>query len=216
MLLEIYGDALVATQSETYFGNVNSFGPRSCYDEGKRVAEALAYSYRSQHNIEIRIARIFNAYGPWMEINDGRAVPNFIAAAMEGRPISIYGDGTASRCFQFATDCVRGLVALMDSDYRSPVNIGSDREFPVGEVAYMIARVVAAKIGRDMVVPIHLLPKRQDDPVRRKPDITVARKELGWRPMVPLEQGIDATVDWFLEKRRKTVDGDLAHVRPAL
>ncbi|KAH7322399.1 hypothetical protein B0I35DRAFT_449872 [Stachybotrys elegans] len=197
---EIYGDPQVAVQSESYFGNVNSFGPRSCYDEGKRVAEALAYSYRSKHGLDIRIARIFNAYGPWMRINDGRAVPNFIAAAMEGQPIKIYGDGSATRSFQFVTDCVLGLTALMDSNYSSPVNIGSDHEVPVSDIAQTILKTVATKTGKP-IVPVCLLEKRQDDPVRRKPDITTAERELGWTPNVPLEQGITSTVDWFLERR---------------
>lgn len=210
---EIYGDPQVAPQPETYLGNVNSFGPRSCYDEGKRASEALAHSYRTQHGLSVRLARIFNAYGPFMAADDGRAVPNFVAAAIDGAPMRIYGDGTATRCFQFATDCVAGLAALMDSGYGGPVNIGSDNEVTVGEVAGMISRVVAAKTGRDVEVPIHLLPKRQDDPVRRRPDITVARQQLGWSPKVPLEQGIASTVDWFLERG---AGADMAHVRPAL
>ena len=215
MHLEIYGDPQVAVQSESYFGNVNSFGPRSCYDEGKRVAEALAYSYRLENGLDVRVARIFNAYGPWMEINDGRAVPNFIAAAMEGRPISIYGDGSATRCFQFATDCVTGLAALMESDYGGPVNIGSNHEVPVRDIARMISRVVAEKTGAP-VVPICLLQKRQDDPTRRKPDITTADRELGWAPSVQLEQGIALTVDWFLERRKKTVKGKIIQTQAAL
>ncbi|KEY72376.1 hypothetical protein S7711_01050 [Stachybotrys chartarum IBT 7711] len=196
---EIYGDPHVVPQSERYCGNVNCFGPRSCYDEGKRVAESLAYAYRAQHGIEVRIARIFNAYGPHMKLTDGRAVPNFIAAAMEGKPIAVYGDGSATRCFQYATDCVGGLAALMNSEYQGPVNIGSDREMPVGEIADMIARLVASKLGDGAPVPIRYLPKREDDPVRRKPDITVAWKQLGWRPRVSLEEGIDRTIDWFLD-----------------
>lgn len=210
---EIYGDPQVVPQPETYFGNVNSFGPRSCYDEGKRVSEALAHSYRTQHGVSVRVARIFNAYGPSMAADDGRAVPNFVAAAIGGAPIRIYGDGRATRCFHYAADCVEGLAALMESGYEGPVNIGSDREVTVGEVARLVAQVVASKTGRDEMTPIIYLPKREDDPVRRRPDITVAQQQLGWRPKVSLEQGIALMVDSFLEKG---AGRDMGHVQPAL
>lgn len=210
----------MSIQPETYFGNVNCFGPRSCYDEGKRVAEALAFAYQAQHKLSVRVARIFNAYGPYMDVNDGRAVPNFISAAMEGSAIKIYGDGSATRCFQFASDCIDGLVRLMESDYTCPVNIGSDLEIEVGEIARMVAQVVAGKMGREDVVGIECLPKRQDDPVRRRPDITVAKEELGWKPEVKLEEGLAMTVDWFLERQRpgEAVYGDNTAVesRPSL
>ncbi|KAH7310651.1 hypothetical protein B0I35DRAFT_77324 [Stachybotrys elegans] len=199
---ETYGDPKVSPQAETYRGNVSCFGPRACYDEGKRVAEALAYSYNKQQGVEVRIARIFNAYGPYMKLDDGRAVPNFIAAAMERRPMVIYGDGTATRSFQAARDCVAGLEKLMNSDYTGPVNIGSDREMTVGEMASIIGRVVAKKMGHAEPVPVRCLPARQDDPMTRKPDITLAREKLGWKPLVELEEGVDETVDWFLERRR--------------
>lgn len=201
-IIEIYGDPQVSCQPETYWGNVNSFGPRSCYDEGKRSLEALAYGFQSRHNVEVRIARIFNAYGPHMQLDDGRAVPNFIAAAMEGQPLRVYGDGSATRCFQYAGDCVRGLAALMNSDYSGPVNIGSDREVPVADIASMITKVVAARLGQRKTTPVRFLPKRQDDPTRRKPDITLAKKVLGWSPQVPLEEGLVSTVDWFLQARQ--------------
>lgn len=142
-----------------------------------------------------------------MELDDGRAVPNFIAAAMADKPIVIYGDGSATRCFQFATDCVRGLEALMNGDYDGPVNIGSDHETTVGEIAEMISKAVAAKVKQDTPVSIQFLPKRQDDPVQRKPDISLAQEVLGWRPKIPLEQGIASTVDWFVEKRMTEVNG---------
>ncbi|KAI9163670.1 UDP-glucuronic acid decarboxylase [Paramyrothecium foliicola] len=205
---ETYGDPLVVPQSEKYWGNVNCFGPRSCYDEGKRVAESLVYAYRAKYNLDVRVARIFNAYGPHMKFNDGRAVPNFIAAAMENKPIIVYGDGNATRCFQLATDCIRGLVALMESDYIGPVNIGSDRETPIGEIASTIARAVANKLGQKEPVPINFLPKRQDDPVRRKPDISLAKEVLGWSPQVPLEEGLETTIEWFLSTRQSRVNGD--------
>lgn len=195
---EIYGDPQIDCQPETYWGNVNSFGPRSCYDEGKRSLEALAYAFQTSHNVEVRIARIFNAYGSHMQLDDGRAVPNFIAAAMEGTPLTIYGDGSATRCFQHASDCVRGLEALMNSNHKGPVNIGSDREVPVGDIARMITKVVATRMGQAKPTPVNFEPKRQDDPTKRKPDISLAKEVLGWSPQVPLEQGIASTVDWFL------------------
>lgn len=200
---EVYGDPQTSPQSEEYRGNVNSFGPRSCYDEGKRITEALAYAYHSKHKLEVRIARIFNAYGPHMEVRDGRAVPNFIAAAIEGRPLIVYGDGSATRCFQFATDCVGGLVKLMNGDHVGPVNIGSDHEVPVGTIAETISKMVAEKMDQAESTPIQYLPQRQDDPTQRKPDITLAKSVLGWSPRVPLSRGLDETITWFLEKRGK-------------
>ncbi|KAI0134309.1 hypothetical protein BJ170DRAFT_729537 [Xylariales sp. AK1849] len=198
---EIYGDPKVIPQCETYWGNTNSFGPRSCYDEGKRITEALAYGYQRKHGLQVRIARIFNAYGPSMQISDGRAVPNFIAAAMEGRPIQVYGDGSATRCFQFVSDCVKGLVALMRSDYAEPVNIGSDVETRVDDIAKMITELVAQKLGNTTKIPIKYLPAREDDPYRRKPDINVAKKTLNWKPVVELHAGLEVTVDWFLQNQ---------------
>lgn len=197
---EVYGDAQIPCQDESYRGNVNCFGPRACYDEGKRVMEALGYSYQVEHGLEVRVARIFNAYGPFMQSEDGRAVPNFIAAALKREPITIFGDGHATRCFQFAQDCVRGLEALMNSDYHGPVNIGSDVEMEISEVANIISRVVAAKTGYDEPVPVRLEPKREDDPVRRKPDTSLAEKVLGWKPRVSLEDGLSCTIDWFIQR----------------
>ncbi|KAL2202494.1 NAD(P)-binding protein [Sarocladium strictum] len=208
---EVYGDPTVPTQAETYFGNVNCFGPRSCYDEGKRISEALCYSYHTQHNLSIRVARIFNSYGPYMDFKDGRAVPNFIAAAMENRTISIYGDGYATRCFQYATDCIAGMVKLMKSDYDKPVNLGSDLEMSVGDIARMVAKVVAEKMGREEAVGVELLPKRKDDPMQRKPEVAVARDVLGWETEVSLEEGMAMTVDWFLERRKKMTNGHGTH-----
>ena len=188
-------------QPESYWGNANSFGPRSCYDEGKRVAEALAYAFRLQYKIDVRIARIFNAYGPGLLPSDGRVVSNFISAAIAGRAIEITGDGSASRCFQFASDCVAGLFTLMNSSYESPVNIGCDRETSVGELAQIIRSLVAKKTGQ-IAVPVKFTPKREDDPFRRKPDISVARSVLGWEPTVGLEEGLDRSVDWYLSLSR--------------
>lgn len=200
--VEIYGNPQVIPQSEEYWGNTNSFGPRSCYDEGKRITEALAYGYQRKHGLEVRIARIFNAYGPSMQIADGRAVPNFIAAAMEGRPIRIYGDGSATRCFQFVSDCVAGLHALMKSDYPNPVNIGSDLETRIDEIANTITELVGDKMGSSSTAPVEYFPAREDDPYRRKPDIGLAKDILKWQPKVALRDGLDATVAWFLERGR--------------
>ncbi|KAF0637921.1 hypothetical protein FPSE5266_03766 [Fusarium pseudograminearum] len=202
---EVYGDAEIPCQDEGYRGNVNCFGPRACYDEGKRVMEALGYSYQLEHGLEVRVARIFNAYGPFMQAEDGRAVPNFITAALKREPIVIYGDGHATRCFQFSQDCVRGLEALMNSDQNGPVNIGSDLEMEISEIADIISRVVAAKTGYDQPVPVRLEPKREDDPVRRKPDTSLAERVLGWKPRVPLEEGVSVTVDWFIQRENGIV-----------
>ncbi|KAL6229773.1 hypothetical protein BDW75DRAFT_249267 [Aspergillus navahoensis] len=196
---EIYGDPKVIPQPENYWGNVNSFGPRSCYDEGKRISEALAYAYKTKHCLEIRIARIFNTYGPHMRRDDGRAVPNFITAAIDGRPMVVYGDGNATRCFQYVSDCVAGLVRLMQSDYDLPVNIGSNSEIRVREFAEMVAQAVAAKTGT-VPVPINYLPARQDDPERRKPDISIAQQALRWEPVVPLQEGLERSIEWFLAR----------------
>ncbi|KAJ4003679.1 hypothetical protein NW752_011099 [Fusarium irregulare] len=200
LLAKVYGDAQIPCQNEDYRGNVNCFGPRACYDEGKRVMEALGYSYQLEHGLEVRVARIFNAYGPFMEAEDGRAVPNFITAALKREPITIFGDGHATRCFQFSEDCVRGLEALMNSDHHGPVNIGSDYEMEISEIADIISRVVAAKTGYDKPVPVRLEPRREDDPLRRKPDNSLAERVLGWKPRVSLEEGVSATVDWFIQR----------------
>lgn len=194
---EVYGDPLVCPQPETYWGNVNSFGPRSCYDEGKRVAESLAYAYRLQRGIDVRIARIFNAYGPGIRPDDGRVVSNFIAAALEGKDIEITGDGTASRCFQYVSDCVLGLNKLMESSCKTPVNIGCDEEISIGELASLVNEIVARKTGKPLV-RVRLMPKPEDDPVRRQPDITLANEQLQWNPQVGLTEGLEATVEWFM------------------
>ncbi|KAF4971597.1 hypothetical protein FSARC_1629 [Fusarium sarcochroum] len=169
------------------------------------VMEALGYAYQAEHGLEVRVARIFNAYGPFMEAEDGRAVPNFIMAALKGEPMTIFGDGHATRCFQFAQDCVRGLEALMNSDYHGPVNIGSDHEIEISEIAEIISHVVAEKTGQRDAVPVNLLPKREDDPVRRKPDTSLAEKVLGWKPRVSLEEGVSATVDWFIQRENEPI-----------
>ncbi|MCJ1474648.1 UDP-glucuronic acid decarboxylase 1 [Lambiella insularis] len=193
---EVYGDPLVCPQAESYWGNVNSFGPRSCYDEGKRVAEALAYAYRLQFGTEVRIARIFNAYGPGLLPNDGRVVSNFIAAALAGEDIVVTGDGKSSRCFQFVTDCVRGLNLLMNSSFEGPVNIGSDHETSIGELATLVKDLVASKTGQP-AVGVTYLPAKQDDPFRRVPNIRLAKEKLEWEPTIGLSQGLEDSVDWY-------------------
>ncbi|KAH9905006.1 UDP-glucuronic acid decarboxylase 1 [Xylariomycetidae sp. FL2044] len=195
---EVYGDPLVCPQPETYHGNTNPFGPRSCYDEGKRVAEALAYAFRKQQNVDIRIARIFNAYGPGLRPDDGRVVPNFVVSALNGKDVEITGDGTASRCFQFVSDCVGGLMCLMESSYLKPCNIGCVDETTIGELAKLTCDIVAKKTGKPPV-QVKLTAKREDDPYKRVPDTTVASKELGWAPKVGLQEGLEITVDWFIK-----------------
>ncbi|KAI8274709.1 hypothetical protein K4K56_001658 [Colletotrichum sp. SAR 10_98] len=197
---EVYGDPLVCPQPENYWGNVNSFGGRSCYDEGKRVAEALAYGYRLEKNVDVRIARIFNAYGPGIRPDDGRIVPNFIAAALRQEDIKITGDGTASRCFQYAGDCAMGIYRLMESSVLTPVNIGREEETTVGEMANLINDIVAEKTGRPKV-GIVFGPKPDDDPYRRVPDAGKAKRELGHEAKIGLKEGLEKTVEWFANLR---------------
>jgi UDP-glucuronate decarboxylase len=188
---EIYGDPEVHPQSETYWGNVNPIGPRSCYDEGKRVAETMMYSYKHQNNIEIRIARIFNTFGPRMHPNDGRVVSNFIIQALQNKPLTIYGQGEQTRSFQYVSDLVDGLHSLMNANYDWPVNLGNPDEYSVREFAEFVKRLTKSESE------IKLLEKTQDDPSRRKPDIGVAMKELGWKPKVTVEEGLTKTIQYF-------------------
>ncbi|KAF7589961.1 UDP-glucuronic acid decarboxylase 1 [Aspergillus hancockii] len=198
---EIYGEPQVHPQPESYWGNVNPFGPRSCYDEGKRAAEALAYAYGQKHKMEIRIARIFNTYGPRMNPDDGRVVSSFINAALSGKSLSITGDGTATRSFQYVNDCLRGLEALMKSEYRAPVNIGNDAEFSLKELADLVLDSVHRLTGQERVgVEFH--PRPADDPTMRRPDISLAKKVLAWSPVVPLEEGLMKTIQWHLDLGR--------------
>ncbi|KAI9931708.1 hypothetical protein ASPWEDRAFT_180998 [Aspergillus wentii DTO 134E9] len=195
---EVYGDPLVHPQPETYWGNVNPFGPRSCYDEGKRAAEALCYAYRQQYQTDIRIARIFNAYGPRLRADDGRVISSFIACALRGDDIQITGDGTATRSFQYVTDCVRGLYTLMNSEYAEPVNIGNDAEISMQELAERTAEMVAKVSGRKKVGVVYR-PVPVDDVKVRRPDITLAREKLGWEPVVLLEDGLKESIEWYME-----------------
>ncbi|HMF43906.1 MAG TPA: UDP-glucuronic acid decarboxylase family protein [Polyangia bacterium] len=193
---EIYGDPAVHPQQESYWGNVNPIGPRACYDEGKRCAEALAVSYARQYAVEVRIARIFNTYGPRMHENDGRVVSNFAVQALRNEPITIYGEGEQTRSFCYATDLIEGFVRLMASPHGAdPVNLGNPRETTVRELAELIRKLAGSK--SELIK--NPLPK--DDPTRRKPDISRAQELLdGWAPQVPLEKGLAATIDDFRKR----------------
>ena len=190
---EVYGDPAMHPQTEEYWGNVNPIGPRSCYDEGKRCAETLFFDYHRQHGLEIKVARIFNTYGPRMHPADGRVVSKFIVQALRGDPITLYGDGTQTRSFCYVDDLVDGLMRLMDSPaaLTGPINLGNPTEFTVRE----LAELVLAEIGSSS--PIVLQPLPQDDPKQRQPDITLAQTRLGWMPHVPLSDGLKPTIAYF-------------------
>jgi dTDP-glucose 4,6-dehydratase len=188
---EVYGDPQVHPQREEYWGHVNPIGPRGVYDEAKRFAEALTMAYHREHGLDVRISRTFNTYGPRMRPGDGRVVSNFIVAALAGKPLTVYGDGNQTRSFCFVDDQVRGLVALLDSDHVGPVNIGNPDEFTILE----LARIVLKLTGSDSDIVFDRLP--QDDPVQRRPDISLAARVLGWRPEVPLADGLARTIPWF-------------------
>jgi UDP-glucuronate decarboxylase len=191
---EVYGDPEVHPQTEDYWGHVNPIGERSMYDEGKRVAEALTMQYYRQNDVDVRIVRIFNTYGPWMCPDDGRVVSNFIVQALRKEPITIYGDGSQTRSFCYVSDLVDGLVRMMNSAVTGPVNLGNPREMTVLE----IARLVIEMTGNESEIEFRPLPS--DDPRRRKPDITTARERLGWEPRVSLEEGLAATIDYFRKR----------------
>ncbi|PPJ52086.1 hypothetical protein CBER1_10046 [Cercospora berteroae] len=204
-LLLCYGQPERNIQAETYFGNVNCFGPRSCYDEGKRVAEALAFAYRVQHpdSPELRIARIFNAYGPGMHASDGRVVTNFIGAALRGENLVITGDGKSTRCFQYVEDCVAGLTSLMESSWEhGPVNIGCDKETTIQELAELVAKTVSDIAGGSQVGIVYGDPL-PDDPLQRRPDCTLAKKVLGWNVKTNLVEGLRRTIDWHIAVSKK-------------
>ena len=190
---EVYGDPEVHPQPEEYWGNVNPIGARSCYDEGKRCAETLFFDYHRQHNLEIKVARIFNTYGPRMHPNDGRVVSNFIVQALKGEDVTIYGDGNQTRSFCFVDDLIDGCVRLMQSpaDFAGPVNLGNPDEFSMRELAQLI---IEATGSRSKLV---FLPLPQDDPRQRQPDITLARQKLDWSPKVPLREGLRRTIAYF-------------------
>lgn len=190
---EVYGDPAVHPQTEEYWGHVNPIGPRSCYDEGKRCAETLFFDYRRQHGLGIKVARIFNTYGPRMHPSDGRVVSNFIVSALKGEPLTMYGDGSQTRSFCYVDDLIDGFLRLMDTDdeVTGPINIGNPGEFSMRELA---EKVIAMTDSKSEVV---YLPLPQDDPKQRKPDITKAKEILGWSPKVQLDEGLQKTIDYF-------------------
>jgi UDP-glucuronate decarboxylase len=190
---EVYGDPEVHPQTEEYWGNVNPIGPRACYDEGKRAAETLFFDYNRQHNVSIRVARIFNTYGPRMATGDGRVVSNFVVQALRGEAITIYGDGQQTRSFCYVSDLVDGFVRMMDKTESlvGPINLGNPNEFTMLE----LAEKVIAKTGSKSKLRFEPLP--QDDPKQRQPDIAKAKSQLGWEPKIQLDEGLDATIAYF-------------------
>lgn len=188
---EVYGDPLVHPQPETYWGNVNPIGPRGVYDEAKRYAEAMTMAYHRHHGIDVRIARIFNVFGPLMRADDGRAVSNFLVQALRGEPLTVFGDGTQTRSFTYVDDEIRGFLALLDSEVTTPVNIGNPAEYTVRQLAELAIEVTGSSSE------LTFMPLPVDDPLRRRPDITKARELLGWEPVVGLRDGLQRTADHF-------------------
>ena len=190
---EVYGDPTVHPQTEDYWGNVNTIGPRSCYDEGKRCAETLFFDYHRQHGLNIKVARIFNTYGPRMHPHDGRVISNFIMQALSGQDITVYGEGKQTRSFCYVDDLIDGLIRMMDSpdDFTGPVNIGNPGEYSIVDLAQKILALTGA------TSKIIFKPLPQDDPMQRQPDITLAKNQLGWIPKAGLEEGLRRTIDYF-------------------
>uniref|UniRef100_A0A8C4QJT6 UDP-glucuronic acid decarboxylase 1 n=1 Tax=Eptatretus burgeri TaxID=7764 RepID=A0A8C4QJT6_EPTBU len=197
---EVYGDPEQHPQPESYWGNVNPIGPRACYDEGKRVAETMCYAYQKQEGVDVRVARIFNTFGPRMHMDDGRVVSNFILQALQGQPLTVYGSGSHTRSFQYVSDLVNGLVALMNSNVSSPVNLGNPEEHSIMEFATIIRDLVGSKSR------IANLPEVPDDPQRRNPAIEKAERLLGWRPVVPLHEGLNRTIAYFRRELQLQAD----------
>lgn len=192
---EVYGDPEIHPQVEEYWGNVNPIGVRSCYDEGKRVAETLSFDYNRQHGVDIRVVRIFNTYGPRMVLNDGRVVSNFVGQAIRGDPLTIYGDGMQTRSFCYVSDMVDGMVRMMNQDdHVGPINLGNPGEFTMKELAEMVKELVNHKLDINYMAPT------PDDPMKRRPDITKAKKYLGWEPTVPLSEGLKPMVEDFKKR----------------
>lgn len=190
---EVYGDPVVHPQPESYWGHVNPIGIRSCYDEGKRCAESLFMNYHHQNGVKIKIIRIFNTYGPRMHPNDGRVVSNFIVQALQNKDITIYGDGSQTRSFQYVNDLVEGMIRLMNSsdDFTGPVNIGNPGEFTILQLAQKVIELTGSSSK------LVYMPLPQDDPIQRQPDIALAKEKLGWEPKVPLEEGLSQTIAYF-------------------
>mmetsp|Transcript_17961 Transcript_17961/g.27194 ORF Transcript_17961/g.27194 Transcript_17961/m.27194 type:complete len:392 (-) Transcript_17961:2258-3433(-) len=200
---EIYGDPKIHPQPESYWGNVNTIGPRACYDEGKRVAETMMYAYRDQNNVDVRVARIFNTFGPRMHPNDGRVVSNFIIQSLQDIDLTIYGDGSQTRSFQYVSDLVRGLHALMNGNYDQPVNLGNPDEYSIKNFASKIKDLTGSKSV------IKHLPKTEDDPTQRRPDIATAKRELQWEPNVTVEEGLQQTITFF-----KSIIDEAGEIKP--
>lgn len=198
---EVYGDPAIHPQTEDYWGNVNPIGPRACYDEGKRCAETLFFDYYRQHNLDIKVVRIFNTYGPNMQPNDGRVVSNFIMQALRNEPITIYGNGNQTRSFCYVDDLVDGLYKMMETDkgFTGPVNLGNPAEFSMLELAELVIQLTGSKSL------IKHLPLPQDDPKQRQPDIQLAKETLGWHPKVQLEKGLIKTIKYFGNSKTKSV-----------
>ena len=190
---EVYGDPNIHPQPESYWGNVNPIGLRSCYDEGKRVAETLFFDYYRLHKVRVKVIRIFNTYGPRMAVSDGRVVSNFVVQALRGEDLTIYGDGQQTRSFQYVSDLIEGMIRMMDTpdDFTGPVNLGNPGEFTMLELAEKVIK----KIGGKSKIVFRPLPS--DDPKMRRPDITIAKRELGWEPKVPLDEGLDHIIAYF-------------------
>jgi UDP-glucuronate decarboxylase len=190
---EVYGDPLVHPQTEDYWGNVNPIGPRACYDEGKRAAETLFFDYHRQHDLKIKVVRLFNTYGPRMHPHDGRVVSNFVVSALTGKPLTIYGEGQQTRSFQYVDDLIEGLIAMMESpdDVIGPINLGNPGEFTIAQLADLVIDQTGATSG------ITYEPLPQDDPVRRQPDIARAKAMLGWEPKISLADGLARTIEYF-------------------
>ena len=192
---EVYGDPTIHPQVETYWGNVNCIGLRSCYDEGKRVAETLMMDYHRQNQVDVRIVRIFNTYGPRMALNDGRVMSNFITQALRGKPLTIYGDGSHTRSFCYVSDMVKGMIAMMEQNkFTGPVNLGNPQETSIAELAENIIKNTGSTAG------IEYQPLPPDDPVRRCPDITLAKAELNWEPEIDFKTGLSQTIEYFKNK----------------
>ena len=197
---EIYGDPKVSPQPEEYFGNVNPIGPRSCYDEAKRAAEAMAFAYHRQHNIDIRVVRIFNAYGPFMRLHDGRVISNFIYQALTNCDLTVYGDGSQTRSFCYIDDLINGIIKFMQVDCLGPLNLGNPVEFTIIELAKKIIDLSGSKSK------IKFLSLPQDDPKQRQPNISKAKKILNWQPKISLDEGLNKTIVWFRQKIKEGSD----------
>jgi dTDP-glucose 4,6-dehydratase len=194
---EVYGDPQVHPQDEGYWGHVNPVGPRGVYDEAKRFAEAMAMAYHRTHGLDVKVVRIFNTFGPCLRAGDGRVVSNFLVQAIDGKPLTVYGDGTQTRSYCYVDDEVRGILALLDSDWTGPMNIGNPDEFTVLDLAHTVLEVT----GSSSEIVFEPLPV--DDPARRRPDITLATEVLGWRPEVDLREGLARTYEWFGRERER-------------